>query len=231
MDTAALKRSQGFDDQIGAEPGEALAHALGTVVGADFERARRQHGTGVEALIHAHDGDAGSCVSREDGALNRRGAAPTRQQRGMDVDTAELRQAQRGRRQQQTVGNDDERVELQALEYRQCLRRFETRWLMYAKPMLEGECFDGTRVQRHAAPGRAVRLGEYGADSMCPPQRVERRNSKLRRAGETQPQGRNDGAQGSKSRGWSAACRYAGGGRTARRVRVAAGGPLFALLF
>ena len=83
-------------------------------------------------------------------------------------------------------------------------------------------------MQRLPAPGRAVRLGEHRANPMCLPQRVERRDGKLRRAGETQPQGRNDDAQGSKSRRWSAECRYDGGGRAARHT---ARGALLAFLF
>ena len=47
--------------------------------------------------------------------------------------------------------------------------------------------FDGTRVQRLAAAGRAVRLSEDGADGVRVGQCVEGRNGELRRAGESQP--------------------------------------------
>jgi len=59
--------------------------------------------------------------------------------------------------------------------------------LMHAEPALDRAGFDGTRVQWLTAAGRAVRLGEHGANPVCLSQCVERRNGELRRAGETQP--------------------------------------------
>ena len=55
-------------------------------------RALEQHGAGVEPRVELHDGDAGFRVAGEDGALDRRGAAPARQQRTVDVQAAEARQ-------------------------------------------------------------------------------------------------------------------------------------------
>ena len=53
--------------------------------------------------------------------------------------------------------------------------------------MRDCQRFDRTLAQCLTAPGRPVRLGEYGADPVCLSQRVKRRNGELRRAGEAQP--------------------------------------------
>ena len=58
----------------------AIAHALD-----------HRHRAGVEALVHLHDGDAALLVAGHDGAVDRRRAAPARQQRGVHVETAEPR--------------------------------------------------------------------------------------------------------------------------------------------
>ena len=60
---------------------------------ADGMAALEQHRAGVEALIELHDGHAGFGIAREDRALDRRGAAPARQQRAVDVHAAEPRQS------------------------------------------------------------------------------------------------------------------------------------------
>ena len=48
-----------------------------------------------------------SRVAGHDGALDRRGAAPARQLRGVQVEAAEARRLEHGRRQDQAVGDDD----------------------------------------------------------------------------------------------------------------------------
>ena len=62
--------------------------------------APQQHGAGIEARIHEHDADAGFGVAGHDGAGDRRGAAPARQQRGVDVQAAAPRGGKNGGRQE-----------------------------------------------------------------------------------------------------------------------------------
>ena len=62
---------------------------------------------GVEPGIHLHDHHAGLAVAGHDGALDGRGAAPARQQRGVAVEGAEPRSLEDRDRQQQPVGHDD----------------------------------------------------------------------------------------------------------------------------
>jgi len=59
-------------------------HRLGGVGGGDRRALGQQHGAGVEPFVHAHGGDAGLGVARQDRAMDGRRPAPTRQQRAMD---------------------------------------------------------------------------------------------------------------------------------------------------
>ena len=70
---------------------------------ADFARDR----AGVESFLHPHEIDAGLGVAGHQRALNRRGAAPARQQRSVEIEAAQLRRRQNRRRQDQAVGDDD----------------------------------------------------------------------------------------------------------------------------
>ena len=129
-------------------------HALG-------ERDR----TGVEAGIHLHDHHARLGVAGHDGALDRCGAAPARQQRGVAVVAAEPRAFEDGRRQEQPVGDDhgdvgSERAEggLLGLALQRNRRKHR-----YAQPL--GLALHRRRRQfQAAAAGRARRLGVDGDD-------------------------------------------------------------------
>ena len=81
---------------------------------ADRRALGHQHRAGVEAFFHAHDHDAGFRIARHDRALDRRGAAPARQQRAMQIEAAELRRIEDRLRQQQSIGDDDRRIECRA---------------------------------------------------------------------------------------------------------------------
>ena len=68
--------------------------------------------------------DAGLGIAREDRPLDRRRAAPARQQRGMHVDQSEARNRQQFGREQVTVGDHDAEVgaEVRALAGRMLAR-------------------------------------------------------------------------------------------------------------
>jgi hypothetical protein len=61
------------------------------VLAVDRRRAHEVDGAGVEACVHLHHTDARRGVTREHGALNRRRAAPARQDRSVQVDAAQAR--------------------------------------------------------------------------------------------------------------------------------------------
>ena len=87
--------------------GHALGQGRGRVVGMNVHPFAEQDRTLVQPFAHLHDLDAGLAVAGHDGALDRRGAAPARQQRGVDVDAAEPRRLENGLGQDQAIGDDD----------------------------------------------------------------------------------------------------------------------------
>ena len=76
LELAGGQGLEGFDDELGAHPGQAVVEAAGGVVGLDGFDALEEHRAGVEPGVHLHDGDAGFRVAGFDGAVDRRRAAP-----------------------------------------------------------------------------------------------------------------------------------------------------------
>ena len=70
------------------------------------------HVAGVEAGRHFHNGDAGFSIAGCDGALNRRRAAPARQQGGVNIQAAVFRRVQHRLRQDQAVGRHHHHIRI-----------------------------------------------------------------------------------------------------------------------
>ena len=84
-----------------------------------------QHRPGVEPGVHLHHGDAGLGVAGLDGAVDRRGAAPARQQRAVDIQAAQagpaigvrrLHGVKHPLRQDQPVSGHHQHIELRRLQ-------------------------------------------------------------------------------------------------------------------
>ena len=108
---ARLELGQRFDDRVGAERARACR--------AGCRRRHRQRsasgcrdstGPVSRPASMLHDGDPGLAIASEQRALDRRCAAPARQQRGVDVERAVRRGLENARRKQDSVGGDDNRV-------------------------------------------------------------------------------------------------------------------------
>ena len=97
---------------------------LAVIARIDVDGARQQHGTCIQARLHAHDGHAGDRVARQQGALNGRGAAPARQQRGMNVDAAEPGKPEHGGGKNQAVGDHNQRVDVRRAQQLHSLGEF-----------------------------------------------------------------------------------------------------------
>ncbi len=82
------------------------AVSLGRMVHGSLQ----EDGAGIQGRLHAHEGDAGLAVAGEERALNGRGAAPARQQRGVHIDAAEPRRIEQRLRQNEPVGDHDQHV-------------------------------------------------------------------------------------------------------------------------
>ena len=89
---------------------QLVVQFAGRHVRSDLDFAGQRHGAGIEALVHLHHHHAGLFVAGHDRPLDRRRAAPARQQRGMAVVAAKPRSVQNLLRQQQAVGDDDRDV-------------------------------------------------------------------------------------------------------------------------
>ena len=93
--------------------------------GLQRQRQLRQHVAGVQSAVHLHDGDPAFGVSGQYRPLNRRGAPPARQQRGVNVQAAEPWRRQDGRRQDQAIGHHHGGIQLQIGEGLLGLRRLQ----------------------------------------------------------------------------------------------------------
>ena len=183
----------------GFEPGQRLQHRVSTELGQgsrqghpgvgrlDGDGSGQQYRARVEAGIHLHDADAGGRVACHDGALDRCGTAPARQQRCMDVDAAPLRRIERRRREEEPVRGDDEYVEI--LEPSECVGYAEGR--MHGKARGFGKRAHGAGDEL-AAPARwAVRLGEHRVNRVLRvDQRLQDVDSEAGRTGKTEVQRR-----------------------------------------
>ena len=74
------RERQRVEQEVGAEVDEPGAELTGGFVVADLRGRPCVDRAGVEALLDLHDADAGLVVAGENGALDRGGAAPARQQ-------------------------------------------------------------------------------------------------------------------------------------------------------
>ena len=124
-------------------------------------RAARQHRAGIEARIHLHDRDAGFAVSGEERALDRRRAAPARQQRGVDVERA----VRRGVEQRAAAGSVHRRRRparpaARRARARSASSRFQSRRLEDGEAARVARALDRTR--RRLA-GRARPAGRAGS--------------------------------------------------------------------
>ena len=119
------------------------------------------------------------------------GAAP--RQRGRSdawmLKQPSARREQRRPGQDQSIGDHDQRIQLQILERLAGRGILEACGLVDRNPELERARLDRTRVQFLAAAGRTVRLGEDRDDAVLRPgERIQRRNRETRCAGESQPE-------------------------------------------
>jgi hypothetical protein len=108
-------------------PGEALRRILrgDALLAHGDDRAR------IQTFLHAHDANARRRIAGENRPLDRSGAAPARQQRGVDVHAAERRHRQDFARQDQPVGHDDEHVDAESGDQGYRLGRVQRRRLVH----------------------------------------------------------------------------------------------------
>jgi hypothetical protein len=160
-----IEARQCFDHQFSAQRRKAVVQAAGAVLRVDGDGAGQQHGTGIETGFHAHDGDAGLRVSSLDGAMDRRRAAPARQQRGVDVDAAAARQVEHGLRQDEAVSGHHHELGAACgaggADRLMCCRILQALGLGHRDTVRQRHLLHGGGLQRHAAAGGTVGLGQH----------------------------------------------------------------------
>ncbi len=114
----SARRGQHVRDRLGADPREPRAERAGVVVRPDRLLAPGQHGTGVQAFVHAHHRDAGDGVAFEDRVLDRARPAPSRQEREVQVHRAEAGRVHHVAGEQLAVRHDDRHVGVERAELR-----------------------------------------------------------------------------------------------------------------
>ena len=114
-----IERAQ---DQSRADFGQLVVQSQLRLARPDRHRLAQQHRSGVEPLFHLHDGHAARRVAGLDGAVDRSGTTPARQQAGMDVQTTPDGRPQHGGRKYEAVCGNDGYIQFERPESR--LRRF-----------------------------------------------------------------------------------------------------------
>ena len=152
----------------------------------DRNAALRQYRTSVETRFHPHDRYAGLAVAREERALDRRRAAPARQQRRMNIQGPLRCDIKERRRQEHAVSGDYHSVgagSAHACRHLGGLQRFR---LENFQTVPLGEALDRAGRNLLPAAGGAIWLGEHQHDVMAGPvQGRERLLRELRSASES----------------------------------------------
>ncbi len=162
-----FQRGKRAQHQVGAEPRQLIVQIAGRRIVADRHALRHGDRAGVETFLHLHHHHPGLVVAGHDGAMDRRRAAPARQERGMKIEAAEREGFQNHLRQNQAIGDDDCRVGIMIAQRccgvvaAQCLRCEDGK----SQPL--GFASDGTRPRRHSAPGRLRHAGIDRYDLMA----------------------------------------------------------------
>ena len=165
----------------------------GRGVGGAYGQALDQaHVAGIQAGIHLHDGDAGLGVAGFDRAVDGRGAAPARQQAGVDVEAAARGRIEHPLRQDQAIGGHDHHIGLGrgngglglGCIFRIFAVQTQAARLAHRNAMRLRALLDGRGLQLHAAARGSVRLGQdQGHAKACIEQALQGHAGEFRRTG------------------------------------------------
>ncbi len=183
-----VEARDGLHQQLRAGLGEPLGQDGCVLAGANQDRARREHRSVVELLIHLHDRDAGLAVPRQDRVRHRRRAAPARQQRGMHVQHTAARDLEDRGRDDLAVRDDHHQVRCHRAEALPNRGIADALRLIHVKAELHGGDLHRRRCHLHAVAG-PVRLRDDERDRMTGGVKgAQRRHGEGSGAGENQLQ-------------------------------------------
>ncbi len=92
--------------QVRAKRRELIVQGTGVLILSDRKATLRKQRPGIQTRVHPHDRNPRFTIAREKRALNRRGAAPARQERGMNVQRSVRSDNKERRRQDHAVRSD-----------------------------------------------------------------------------------------------------------------------------
>ena len=154
-------------DGFAAHVGKSVVQAAAGVVGVYRSAHFQQHGTGVQAFIHLHDGNTGFGIAGGNGPLDRSGTAPARQQGGVDVQATVGRDLQHGFGQDQAIGGDDHHIRLQCRQLLLGLFGLQADRLEHGNAGIQRHLFDRAGHEFAATASRAVGLAVYAHHIMA----------------------------------------------------------------
>jgi hypothetical protein len=137
-----------------------------------------------------HEGDAGLRITRLDGPMDGGGAAPARQEGGVDVDAAQARHVEHRLRQDQAVGGHHHDIRPRLRDGLARFPGFQVIRLGDGDAMGQGQFLHRTHFQFQAPPRRPVRLGEHQGDVVARlDQGLEGGGGEIRGSGEDEAHG------------------------------------------
>ena len=172
LEAAAGCDAQCLNDQLPTHLREFVVQTGRGVDAGNRQAFGEQHVARIQPSVHLHDGDAGLRIARFDGAVNRRCAAPARQQAGVNIEAAKPRLIQHPLRQDQAISRNDHHLRTCGFDLSFGSSRLigklaiqaQASGLRHGDAVLQRKLFHGRGLQFHAAPGRAVRLREHQSD-------------------------------------------------------------------
>ena len=156
---AARQSAQRTDDERGTHGGEPVMQRARIFARAYGDALQERDGAGVEPRLHAHDTDARLFIARENGALNGRGAPPARQERGVNVEAAELWRIENRARKNEAIGHDHSGIKPERRELRLHLGGFQAFRRADREACLARKALDRRGLRFLPASGRTRRLG------------------------------------------------------------------------
>ena len=110
----------------------------------------------IHTMSNTHDRNASNLITSKNGTLNGRSAAPTRQQRRMNIHNAKRRHMQHLIRQNTAIGSHAENISLSSLKHLNNLRRHAIS-LNNRQPQLKRLSLNRRRLQLLTTPTNSIR--------------------------------------------------------------------------
>ncbi len=184
---AGTQQAQAVGKHLCAQLGKAVMQLAAGFLRPDRRALLQQHRAGIEPCLHPHQADPGLGIAGLDRPLDRRGAAPAGQQRGMHVPAAVGRNGQHRARQDQAVGDHHHQVRGQCAQRLPGFGAAQRLRLQDRNAAGDGFELDRRSGKAAAATGGPVRLGVDGHDFVVPRGRAQRRHREFGGAGEHDP--------------------------------------------